>query len=182
MSVFGSTTWTIHIWMTAAMTLVAGIPCTDCICPDGTRKTFCSGQSAKDTSCCAAAAEAKSQGGKSCCAGKKAARCAKNAGQTTPANDTKVALAPPQRPDQKPGPDGRVGAKGCSRVMADSRIPVLTPAEQTGTGSMVAAVLAPVSSLAVPILTEAPACAAGWQSCRLPPPTDLVITLQHLVI
>jgi hypothetical protein len=59
------------VWLTAVMTLVAGMPRFTCACPDGTRKTLCLGPASKSSnSCCGGACCAKNEAhAKRCCHG-----------------------------------------------------------------------------------------------------------------
>jgi hypothetical protein len=184
MRVVASIVWLGQIWITAAMTLIAGVPFADCICPDGTHKPFCSGRSAKETSCCGSPGTAQPPTAKSCCAAKKPGCCVPNAGQTAPPKAPEECSNPRrQRPSQDHGRDGQFEAKGCSRVLAPSRSPIVTPAQPMGRDSFAA-----TASVLFPTLGEsfsaptAPACSLAWQPYRQPPPTDFVITLQRLVI
>src|SRR5947209_9321824 len=56
------------VWLTAAMTVVAGTPHFACRCPDGHVKPFCLGLASKTTGCCCGSACCSgSRGGKCCC-------------------------------------------------------------------------------------------------------------------
>jgi hypothetical protein len=182
MSMFGRILWTAHVWLTATMTLVAGIPLADCICPDGTRKVFCSGCAANEARCCQTASCSPSPQANSNGPVKRAACCAHSAVPKTPTNQTTLgSKTVRQQPQQKPGPDGQVTALGCRRALAEQQAPVVTSAEKSRPESVLALAL-PAVAVPIAFLTKAPPCPLAWQSYRLPPPTDLVIVLQHFVI
>ena len=52
MRTIGRTALTGLVWLTAAMTLVAGLPHFDCRCPSGQVKPFCLATASKKTGCC----------------------------------------------------------------------------------------------------------------------------------
>jgi hypothetical protein len=175
--------WIAQVWILAATTLAAGIPWAECICPDGSRKVFCAGRLAKDTSCCEAAPPAKSPESKSCCPAKKQTRCVQNTEPTTPPRDEDGPKTPRPRSKVEHDSNGRVEAKGCSRVLPDTQPPTASPAKPTGRDSCASTAAALAVSLAEPLPgATAAACTVLWQPYRQPPPTDYVITLQRLTI
>jgi hypothetical protein len=140
---FWSIIWSAQVWIAAAMTLLAGVPWTDCICPDGSRKALCSGRSTTNGSCCEGSCCENPADGKPVSESKKATCRKQYAAKQKPANDADKALSSQgQRRDQMPGPDGQVAAKSCSRVWAEWRPPVVTRAEQAGHDSCAAVALA----------------------------------------
>ena len=181
---FVSMAWAVQVWTVAAMTLLAGIPWTDCVCPDGTRKVFCSGRQAPDSGCCGAACPSQSSEAKSGCAAKQSPCCLHNTGQTKPTKESESSpRTSRQTPSPKPDSHGQVAAKGCSRVLTDSQTAVVTAAEQSGGDSYVCAAAALGTSCMQ--ITSRPGSALYFvarQGYAQPPPTDLVISLQRLVI
>src|SRR5262245_26246874 len=55
------------IWLTAASTLLAGLPHFECLCPNGQRGSYCLGTATNKTGCCC---------GGSCCLTKQGGCCA----------------------------------------------------------------------------------------------------------
>ncbi len=185
------------VWLTAASTLFAGLPHFNCLCPSGERKSRCLGVTTKDTgcccggSCCAARAEngpsavpVQAEGG-SCC-------CCRHEGQGTRRDN-------PERTGEEPTNGGRREAQPvgetagvvlqltparCVRTVAHSDDAALALSGKTGAKGSPA--LDPFAlPTAHPALASSFPTAPGrdsWRLAHAPPPTDLVITLLHLVI
>jgi hypothetical protein len=148
------------VWSALLMTPIAATPRVDCLCPDGQVKLFCLGFS-RSTACCSG----------SCCGqhqasahGKRATCCGRGRHQPNAPGGSRIAGIP------------------CKKSLVEGKLQVVPPtsaaAQAQATG--LALVLAPVpASAAVPE-------SGGYRLSRhrhlLPPPTDLVISLQHLII
>lgn len=148
------------VCLAAFLTLLSGTPHLDCLCPDGHIKLFCLSFASGSSSCC--------------CHG---ACCQAGAGEKKPACCCHGRHA---RGHNAPG--SGLSAPACRKTLAHSETAVLPArsAEQPH-NAVTLAVLAPVAPVAVPP-TEAACRRLSWQGYHQPPPTDLVITLQHLTI
>ncbi len=168
MGLVARTAWVAHVWLTAVMTLVAGLPHFDCWCPNGQLKPFCLGHPAAASGCC--------------CGG----GCCRRAGDTPPGRRAKERSCCGRR--HRPGGRNTLTARaevrhpGCSKALARSEVctppRVKAAVEQDRT---VAALLPPALDGASSLVPRADA-RASWQVHLLAPPTDLVTLLQHLLI
>lgn len=178
MRTIGRTALTGLVWLTAAMTLVAGLPHFDCRCPSGQVKPFCLATASKKTGCCC---------GGACCAGASGGGyCCNSPGSSPERHGHK----PPCCAQEKAPPGGNQPfdgphldhCGGCVKTLAAS--PVLTADthrkpladdRSAGTAMSVCAVV-----------TCCPACGVQEHLSRLDrppaPPPDLVTLLQRLVI
>jgi hypothetical protein len=181
------------VWLTAASTLLAGLPHFDCVCPNGRRKPVCFNVTDKNTGCCCGgsccapdgkAGEGAVQGeerGGCCCRGDQDARPnglrpARNETGGGPRHEGQAAK-------RKTDDALQLDRTRCARTLAhpDDMAPALNK-----TGAKGSAALEPFA-LPTAHSTPAPAPAAvpsrdSWLPSHAPPPTDLVITLQHFVI
>ena len=72
---------------------------------------------------------------------------------------------------------------GCRKTLAPSEFVSITPTKECSTQSSTGGFFAVLPQLALPpSIAVAGACPLAWREYGLPPPTDLVITLQHFVI
>jgi hypothetical protein len=164
-------------WLTAAMMLVAGTPHYSCRCPSGAIKPFCLGISfarAKDAqqtaNCCCNGRCCPSQGTKSCVSSarepKSCCGCCGDRGSK------------PTR--GRPDAGGQVNGACCIRTLAPSQtITVSPPKTGVAAGETFGQFIAFDASR-----SQLPIC-VGRCDCRehqRPPPTDLVVSLLHLVI
>lgn len=155
------------VWLTAITTLIAGVPHFDCICPNGQQKQFCAGPSG-DHCCC----------GDTCCSS--ASGCCQ---------------VPASLPDQQEKPrccsesqhlgkadlraDGKqLSSSGCTRTLAQGEL-AITSAKVNAERSVSVAVFA-----GAPVWPEQLPTARHFslEAHQLPPPTDLVVSLQHFLI
>src|SRR5947209_13056716 len=151
-----------QVWLTAAMTLVAGLPHFPCRCPDGHVKLFCmglalGGRTCCDRNCCSPVPEPARKA--CCCCGHGEARHTSRSSM----------------------PECQAQPAGCVRSQAPTAD--ATPAQTKSVEGSAANLLAPLPS-AKP-LAPAPllsAREAAWQLQTLPPPTDLITLLHHLLI
>jgi hypothetical protein len=154
--------------MTAVAVLLAGFPHYHCRCPDGRLKLLCFGWAI----------------GKDCCC----------AGPCCPA----PSRAAPVKPAKKacccchahPGPDGndadshpRVASPGCQKTVVPADFVAVAVTPKVALDGPAAGPFLLPPSLPLPLLTsDAGRPVFTWESYRAPPPTNLVIALQHFVI
>jgi hypothetical protein len=191
------------VWSAAFMTLLAGIPHSECRCPNGQVKPFCLGSPSKTSGCCC---------GGGCCSPDSDGSCCKRDGSVpsapaeekpsccqghTPQVDEAVrghspvegtSPSPPRRKDGSPTqPSSTHGAvvvaSGCQRTMANAEIVVVTPGKADTKNHKTAGVDGPAPAARLHPCSLVPwPCRLSWDRHRLPPPTDLVVCLQHFVI
>ncbi len=187
-----STALALLIWLTAASTLFAGLPRFDCLCPGGERRSFgLPIVSDEAEGCC---------GGPCCSAGSHGPCCtaaATPAVEEQPEHD--CCHAPPEQPPQAAASeDDSEGATGstdraadesafssprCARTLAQPD--TFAAAVQRSTNDANPGPIPVVGHSEgwwLPPLPDAAPAWPAWQVNRVPPPTDLVITLQHLTI
>jgi hypothetical protein len=164
------------VWMTAVSVLLAGIPRYQCLCPDGSLKLFCLGWAPGKDGCCSGA----------CCpapgrqGGDRAAR-------KTPAKPAKKACCccHDQRSPDDQGADTqpRLASSGCQKTVVPADFVAAPAAHRVAPERFVVApcLPAPHQPLA-PLFPNAGRRPFAWAGDRAPPPTDLIITLQHFVI
>ena len=159
-----------HVWLTAIATLVAGIPMVDCRCTNGSVRSFFAGLSSKAAGCCCDESERSSPQstaafvaksgpeGRSCCHGKGR----QQAGTSAPGSHLKDT--------------------GCTKTLTDPVVFTDSHAKQSVAKDLTAHTAFSVQGWSVKGQPEQdPIYFACHQHC-LPPPTDLVITLQHFLI
>jgi hypothetical protein len=161
-----------HVWLTASLTLFAGLPHVSCRCPDGHVKPFClsfitrtTGCCGRDT-CCSASRQEEAPGPGSPSGGPEKKSCCCHATRGT---------------DSGPAGKARLGSQGCRRTLAETA-PAIPGTEPTSGDHLAVGPFVPVPSTHLPLLPPAADAPRSWQSYRLPPPTDLVVTLQHFLI
>jgi hypothetical protein len=165
-----------HVWLTAAMTLVAGFPHFECRCPNGLLKPFCLGFCSPNTGCC----------GEPCCRvpGNNSSSTSLAGSSAVPAKEKGCCCCqhkqelPPQPLDHSSG----VTRPGCVRSVAPAK--PWTSSSDTTTltkDGTVQTFSLPSASLPMPPSQSS----SGRTLClvhSLGPPTDLVILHQHFVI
>jgi hypothetical protein len=172
------TLWVAQVWVTAAALLVAGLPHYRCRCPDGRIKLFCPGPAERATLCC----------GAGCCPApaQEARRCRSSSPEAAHPVEASCCghRAPAEQALDPPASDSRVERPGCQKTLAQADFVAVTPAPAAPTNNaaaglfLLSATLAPLVSLPT---GEAPG-RPSWERDRLPPPTDLIIAHQHLLI
>ncbi|HJT75832.1 MAG TPA: hypothetical protein VJ739_01385 [Gemmataceae bacterium] len=147
--------------LAAFLTLLSGTPHLDCLCADGHVKLFCLSLGLKSSPCCCAgsccqAPKAKAPRASCCSHGRHARRSA--------------------------APGDQVSAPGCKKTLTLAKTATL-PAGST-TGHQLTALPITPALVVVPVAPPAGVSSRllSWQSYHQPPPTDLVIALQHLTI
>jgi hypothetical protein len=157
-----------HVWLTAIMTLVAGLPHWQCLCPNGTTKSARLELTAQ--ACC----------GNGDCCGK---RCC-SAGRATVAkqNETRncckqLTAAASQKSDGQP----TMQTAGCSRSLAANDQIAVSPSKRADVYQNVL-LQSPALGHSTPMLMPAAHSPTVWETHLLVPCTDRVLTFSRLVI
>lgn len=156
---------TVLVWLTAAMTLAAGTPHFNCRCPNGRVKAFCFGSAVAKHGCCDG----------SCCD-------AKAAGASGP----QAASASCCGQHHKPAPnvpartEGWLTGSHCTKTFVQPTVSTIQSPQKPILKDATLSVLLAFQS---PLIWAAPMepCRSR-QKYQRPPPTDLVIALQHFLI
>jgi hypothetical protein len=161
-------------WMLASTLLVAGIPDFHCRCPDGKVKVLCLGLPVQSSGCCC---------GGNCCSGGNASCCKSSAapvseavapasccGQHDPAVTEQAARTSP------------LHCKGCARSLARTEVLGVTHTKTTAGEDLTAGPLHVPTGDAFLSSSPAGRLLTCWQLYRLPPPTDLIVQLEHFLI
>ncbi len=162
------------VWLTAIMTLVAGLPHFDCRCPDGNLKPRCLGFTSKSSGCCCGG-KCCSLAGNDCCCGRKGDPSRPKAGGGVLCQE-----------DQQTGSsrDARqqVQSNGCIRTVAGVEFFTRSqPKVSVGEYSTLSSAL-PLQAI---YNFSSPTTNHGGKFREihlLSPPTDLVVLLLHLLI
>jgi hypothetical protein len=153
MGFFCNIAWTAYIWLTALMTLVAGMPHFACRCPDGQVKSFCMGTPSAKSGCCCRGTCCSSLDGGTCCCGAQ----------------SRIA-----------GPV--VGHSNCTKTLAPSVLLTVGHGKTTIANPLTVGALLPAQAVSVLSLTTMVDARSAWQAHQIAPPTDLITVLQRLVI
>src|SRR5262245_43234769 len=169
---WGRTTLVGLVWLTAAATLVGSLLPVSCRCPDGTVKPFCLSLASAHAGCCCAGA---------CCSAARSPRCQ----ESNQVQDVEAGCCCSQHQPKSP-PSNRganVGGPCCTKTLAQGEFAVVT-ATKTAEAADAAAHLPLAVALSWHDALPPAQGSAGtsWETYGLPPPTDLVIIHQHLVI
>ncbi len=175
------TSVSVLVWLAVAMTVVAGVPHSSCRCPDGRIKPFCSGSTGKKGGCCC--------DGECCCAKAGTACCCKKSDSEEPQGATGSCCG------QRGSCCGHHGQSAtnapanvlpavtgscCTRTLVQPEVSTFLSPER-----MVVKDVALGALLAVPLAPLWDAPSEPWafrQEHQRPPPTDLLTTLQRLLI
>jgi len=160
------------VWMTAGMIILAGIPHLDCVCPNGHHKPFCLGSSSEGGCCCGGACCSASDGGGGCCC-----HASRQAVQVQTEHQSCCGQEQGQQSEDPSAPDAQLHNTGCKRTLAEAVLVAIAPAKPTVPASL------PVSAeLTVALsFSHSASCWLLWPNFH-PPPTDLVVALQHFLI
>ncbi|SRR5579885_1284667 len=172
------------VWLAAAMTVVAGVPHASCRCPDGRIKPFCSGSTAKKGGCCCDG---------ECCCGKAGTACCCKKSDSEPQGAPASCCGQQDEPagschghHDQPAPNAPATAQPsltgscCTITLAQPEASTFLSPERVVVkdvtlGALLAVRLAPLGA----------APTEPWSfrhEHQRPPPTDLVTTLQRLLI
>jgi hypothetical protein len=176
MGLFAKTAWAAQVLITAAMTLVAGIPRFDCRCSEAQVKPFSLALAASGSQCCCGRCGASSGSGeRPCCM---AASLAK---RTMPASCCEASgVAPPSQPS--PGGSQITQSACCLKTLAQPEI-----ATPVNTIRILGKVLIPHAVFAYQTIIPLSFATSGagqpvGSLHSLAPPADLVTLLQHFLI
>lgn len=175
MYLLGTTLTKLLATVAAVMTVTAGLPRTECRCPDGRIKLFCHGNTSAPSGCCATACSSSPDANPCCCEAKKA---------NTPG--ATVAKERPCCAHAHAGPKGSGGGGHPALVKASCCVktvvaaPAVDSVENTGTPVHQTI---DVLALGVPTLVV-PHATADVVATHSPPllstaPPDLVVVLCH---
>jgi hypothetical protein len=172
------------------MTLLDGVSHVECRCPNGQFKLFCFGSSSESNGCCCGSSGSS---GSCCCGGTDSAPSSKPKKQKSCCQSE----VPSQVEESCPRPrecrnttssklasgHAQVQGEGCQKKLVKAESVVVTPTEFASRNHLCAemSLSTPQSflDLCLPIQRF---CQLSWQSHQIPPPTDLVIALQHFLI
>lgn len=167
---------TVSVWLTAASMLLGTMPHFVCRCSDRSARSFSFGSTSEKSACCC---------GTSCCSrtppnvkpGKKAGCCQRKA--EIPTGHQVLGDAATCSDSDEPG----IREQCCQKTLAEREDYLQTRVQMKGNETKQPTVFA---LFAIPdagsLLPLTPCSLTDWQSCRIPPPTDLVMTLQRLTI
>lgn len=189
------TVWKGFICLTAFMSLAASTPHFVCRCPNGQVKPFCLGPSSKTTGCCCGGACCCASGqGQDCCCrssgtatggeGKKAACCCCSQHRKTPVAETGQGLRGHrhQLPAESSGTVPQFKSTCCVKTLAQQSFVAATHVKTTISEDVTPGRCLLADSGLAALFPGVGRFPAPWQVHLLPPPTDLVITLQHFLI
>jgi hypothetical protein len=168
-----------QVWLTAIMTLIAGMPHFSCLCPDGAVKPLCVSLTADSSGCCCA-------GGK-CCAHSRHSEtgCCKatkpvEAGRST----AKSCCAAKQnhKPAEQSAPRFQAERKCCVKTPAQPPITAVSYYKTVIERDVSFAPLLPQSAALSTSWRAGAHGPAAWQINLTAPPTDLVDLLQRYLI
>jgi hypothetical protein len=178
MGIVGRTALVARAWLMAVGVLLAGLPHFHCRCPNGEEKRMCLGLASKPTNCCC---------GGSCCSsaqGSDCPCCLRGAsGSIEGQPDSPCCRHQSQANSEQAFSGSRLGCGGCARTPAQVEAFGITHIKTVANGD-----LTPGSFQALPspvFLSSSSRAAHGpssWQTDALPPPTDLIIVLEHFII
>jgi hypothetical protein len=165
------------VCLTALSTLIAGVPYFDCVCPNGNHKPFCLGVSSPQTGCCCGGSCCSSSAGKCCCCK------AQDSSPDEQSEQSCCCKSQQQSSTDAPAKGIRVEGSCCQKTLASNEFLSISPTKEIAKQNSMDRFFVPLPQpVSVP-----PALAAGRRlfsshRCDLPPPPDLVITLQHFLI
>jgi len=158
------------VWLTALMTLITGLPHFDCLCPNGHHKPFCLGLCSQSTGCC--------------CAGGCCVRSEVSSSPNADTPETCCSCHHKARPSQtKQDPPAQLESPGCRKTIVQPDFAIVTTARSAAVDP--SDLVSPVPAFASVVEGPCPFDRNGrlaWQCYRIPPPTDLVVNLKHLLI
>ena len=168
--------WSFIVLATVASTLLANTPLIVCACWTGQEKKLIVPTDAKSSSCSC---------GSNCCPSTDHQKpcCKKPADKKT----MKPTLPlPTDQPQDEQGTDPShnepaINSPDCQKTMAQPEVFSLNLREVTAGGVLIDFLQSPPSDQ-YDVLPVTFSSQVNWQAYRLPPPTDLVVALQHFLI
>ena len=166
MATFTNLVTTIHVWLTALMMLVAGIPQLRCGCPGGDVKPSPSAPDSQPAGCCCCGATREACG-EAVSSDEKDKCCCCHPSQERPTTDSER------------GPRAGLQKPRCIKELQRT-VSVAPPrTEQSDHQEQAIAPLARTVPVCLPVFPLSPRI---WRLHLLPPPTDLITLLQHLTL
>jgi hypothetical protein len=176
MYLLGTTLTKLLATVAAVMTVTAGLPHTECLCPDGRVKLFCHGTTSNPSGCCAGACSSSPEAKPCCCEAKKATARGSKAAKKRP-----CCAHPHAEPPKGPGADGSrlIGkAPCCTKTVVAA--PAADAAVTTGTAAHQPIDVLDLGALALVVPhVVADAAVARPPPCVLTAAPDLVVVLCH---
>jgi hypothetical protein len=174
MNALGKTTWAGFGWLTAVMTLVAGLPHFQCQCPNGAIKPFCFGVFCSSSACCCG--NGSSGGPKD--SRRNARPVAGRKGRPACCCGRTNSLAKPKDSGGPPCVDG----KGCQKSLTQQQqFAPTTPTKIVHDPGAADPALCTSAALALLASARTPDEVSRLHFAD-PPPPDLVIVLQRFLI
>ena len=160
-------------WLAVAGTLATGSPHISCVCPNGNLKAFCFGIASNHGGCCC--------GGGTCCANDDG----KSRGDTNQAPVQKseqccCANKAKSRADESSKPHLKDDSPCCKKTWKQGAITGAPQPDTTAKSERVVLLLS-APTCHVPTANDVPRL-LSWQNHQIPPPTNLIVTLQHFII
>ncbi len=179
MKAFGKITRAGFGWLTAIMTLVAGLPHFQCQCPNGSIKPFCFGIFCSSSGCCCGdVCSGAGRGGVTPPLRGNVRAVPGRKGRPACCCPRPVSRSTPQHSDGPP----RVENRGCRKSLAQQQ--QLAPSSATkivhDRGAVDTALLTPPAR--TPLDSARTGTDVGGLHLTAPPPPDLVIVLQRFLI
>lgn len=187
------------VWLTAISTLLASFPRFECECPNGQKKVICLGFLTSSGCCC---------GGNSgcgtgpCCGGGTSSPLPDAAESTESPESTKSLpkchchqdnesnvtsgenTSPPReianKKQKKESTGPQFDGPSCQKHLVPPTLVSFDPADDVQADELKAEAV--LFSLSASEFAEEPCQVREWSICSIPPPTDLVISLLHLII
>jgi hypothetical protein len=178
MGIVGRTALVARAWLMAAGVLLAGIPHFHCRCPNGEEKPMCLGLASKATGCCC---------GGSCCSSAERSGCpccqGGDSGSVEAQANSPCCRDQSQATSEQAFSGSRLERNGCARTPVQTEAfgitHIKTVADPDPTRGPFQAVPSPVFLSSSSWAAQSP---SSWQTYALPPPTDLIVVLEHFII
>jgi hypothetical protein len=175
--------WSVHVWMMAFTTLFANISPCQCVCPNGHRKLFCLGICSGTNRCCC-------NGANGCCG------CGGSDDNTRSTDRSQSAQCPRVKPTkprcccchstsslraEATAGQSHIKAEGCRRTLSQAKLITCPTRVSEVIDHSAGVTLLEAPSRVLPIPTAYPSLYSR-ERCHPPPPTDLIVAFQHLII
>jgi hypothetical protein len=178
------TSLSVLVWLAAAMTVLAGVPHCSCRCPDGRVKPFCFGSTAKKGGCCCDGECCCAKAGTACCCKKSASEpqgaTALCCGQQGEAAGSCCGHHDQPAPNIPAKDEPALTGSCCTRTLAQPEVFTFLSPKRFVVKDVTLQALHVVQH--VPLWDAPTEPRAFRQEHQRPPPTDLLTTLQRLLI
>jgi hypothetical protein len=165
------------VWLTGVMTLVANTAHFVCRCPNGQLKPFCLGLNFR-------AASADAPRANCCCDGQCCGACengqAGSGGAAVPSCCRRGHK--PATQDNDPIAGSALHSNCCSQTLVQPEVTSISRQQSRAALDTTFDQFLVLGSLPAHALMTSGSCPVRWHDFQRPPPTDLVVTLLHLVI